>query len=72
MKIPHHLKCNDLNFVNAEIVKNTSSDGFSIYMFCSNNSFHFATINDRKLHHVKAVTTIEAVLAAILLRFVQH
>ena len=45
-----HLKCNYLNVVDAEIIKNTGSDRFWICMFCSNNLFPFATLNDHKLY----------------------
>ena len=45
-----HLKRNDLNFVDAEIIKNTSSDRCWICMFYSNNFFSFATINDHELY----------------------
>ena len=43
-----HLKCNYLNVVDAEIIKNTGSDRFWICMFCSNNLFPFATLNDHQ------------------------
>ena len=43
-----HLKCNDLNIIDAEIIKNTGSDKFWICMFCSYNLFLFTTINDHK------------------------
>ena len=46
-----HLKRNSLNVVEAEIIKNTGSDIFWVCMFCSNNLFPFATINDHKLYH---------------------
>ena len=45
-----HLKCNSLNVIDAEIIKNTGSDGFWICMSCSNNLFPFATLNDYKLY----------------------
>ena len=45
-----HLKCNNLNVADAEIIKNTGSDRFWICMFCSNNLFPFATLNDHKLY----------------------
>ena len=41
---------NNFNFVDAEIIKNTSSDRFWICMFYSNNLFPFATINDHDLY----------------------
>ena len=47
-----HLKCNNLNVVDAEIIKNTGSDRFWICMFCSNNLFPFATLNDHKLYQI--------------------
>ena len=43
-----HLKCNNLNVVDADIIKNTGSDRFWICMLCSNNLFPLATINDHK------------------------
>ena len=45
-----HLKCNNLNVVDAEIIKNNDSDRFWIYMLCSNKLFPFATLNDYKLY----------------------
>ena len=45
-----HLKCNNFKVVDAEIIKNTGSDRFWICMFCSNNLFPFATLNDHKLY----------------------
>ena len=45
-----HLKYNTLNFVEADIIKDTSSDRFWICMYCSNNSFSFASVNDHKLY----------------------
>ena len=45
-----HLKCNSLNVVDAEIIKNTGPDRFWICMFYSNNLFPFAAINDHKLY----------------------
>ena len=45
-----HLKCNNLNVFDAEIIKNTGSDRIWICMFCSNNLFPFATLNDHKLY----------------------
>ena len=45
-----HLKCNNLNVVDAEIIKNTGTGRFWICMFCSNNLFPFATLNDHKLY----------------------
>ena len=45
-----HLKCNNLNVADAEIMKNTGSDGFWICMFCSSNLFPFATLDHHKLH----------------------
>ena len=49
-----HLKCNNLNVVDEEITKNTGSDRFSICMFCSNNLFPFAILNDHKLYQTLA------------------
>ena len=45
-----HLKCNNLNVFDAAIIKNTGLDSFWICMFCSNNLFPFATLNDHKLY----------------------
>ena len=69
-----HLNCNNLNVVDAEIIKNTGSDRFWICMLSSNNLFPFATLHDHKLYQtlVKAITTIVAVLTAILPIHVQH
>ena len=44
-----HLKCNNLNIVDAEIIQNTGSDRFWICMFCSYSLSLFTTINDHKL-----------------------
>ena len=49
-----HLKCNNLNVADAEIIRNTDSDRFWICMFCSNNLFPFATLNDHKLYQTLA------------------
>ena len=45
-----HLKCNNLIVADPEVIKNTGSDRFWIRMFCFNNLFHFATINDHKIY----------------------
>ena len=45
-----YLKCNNLDVFDTEIMKNTGSDRFWICMFCSNNLFPFATLNDHKLY----------------------
>ena len=45
-----HLKCNNLNVVETEIIKTIGSDRFWICMFCSNNLFSFATLNDHNLY----------------------
>ena len=45
-----HLKCNNFNVVDAEIIKNTGSDSFWICMFCSNNLFPFANLSYHKLY----------------------
>ena len=52
-----HLKCNNLNVVDAEIIKTTGSDRFWICMFCSNNLFPFATLNGRKLYQTLSQST---------------
>ena len=44
-----HLKCNNLNVVDAKIIKNTGPDRFWICMYSSNNFLPFTTINDHKL-----------------------
>ena len=43
-------KCNNLNVVDTEIIRNTGSYRFWIYMFCSHNLFPFAAIIDHKLY----------------------
>ena len=50
MFIMAHLKCNNLNVVETEIIKTIGSDRFWICMFCSNNLFSFATLNDHNLY----------------------
>ena len=45
-----HLKCSNLDVVDAEIIKNTGSDIFLICMFCSNNLCPFDTLSDHKLY----------------------
>ena len=52
-----NLKYNNLNVADAKIINNTDSDRFWICMFCSNNSFPFATINDHKLHQTLSQTS---------------
>ena len=52
-----HLKCNNLNVVDAEIIKNNGSDRSWICMFCSNNLFPFATINDHMLYQTLSQRT---------------
>ena len=47
-----YLKYNNLDLVDAEIIKNTDWDRFWIYMFSSNNLFLFATINSQKLYQI--------------------
>ena len=39
-----------MNVVDAEIIKNAGSNIFWICMFCSNNLFPFANLNDHKLY----------------------
>ena len=70
----HDLGCNNLNFVEAEAMKNIGSDRFWVCMYCSNNLFPFATTNNNNLHQtsVRAINTTVKVLTAILLRHVQH
>ena len=51
------LKCNNLNVVDAEIIKNTGLDKFWICMFCSNNLLPFATLNGRKLYQTLRQST---------------
>ena len=43
-------KCNNLNVVDTEIIRNTGSYRFWICMFCSHNLFAFAAIIDQKLY----------------------
>ena len=45
-----HLKCNNLNVVKPEIIKNTGSSRFWISLFCSSELFPFAAMNDCKLY----------------------
>ena len=45
-----HLNWNNLNVVDTEIIRNTGAGLFWICMFCSNNLFLFATMNDHELH----------------------
>ena len=68
------LKCNYLNVVDVEIIKNTGSDRIWICMFCSNNLFPFVMLNDHKLNQTlsQSNNTIVAVLTAILPINVQH
>ena len=49
-----HLKCKNLNFVYAEITKNTGSDRFWVCMYRSNNLFPFAAINNHKPHQTSS------------------
>ena len=71
-----HLKCNNLNVVDAEIIKNTGSDRFLICMFYSINLFPFATLNDHKLYQTFSQSnkhySIVAVLTAVLPIHAQH
>ena len=54
-----HLKSNNLNVVDAEIIKFFGSDRFWICMFCSSNLFPFATLNYHKLYQtLKLVSAI--------------
>ena len=48
-----HLKCNGTNAVDAEIINNTGSDRFWIYMYCFNNLLLFTTVNDHELYQSK-------------------
>ena len=43
-----HLKCIDLNVVDAEVINITGSDIFWVCMYWSNNLFPFASINNHK------------------------
>ena len=45
-----HLKSNNVNVADAEIIKNTGSERFWICMVCSNKLFPFATMNEHKLY----------------------
>ena len=44
-----YLKCNNLDVIDAEIIKITGSDRFWICIFCSNNLFTFGTINNHRI-----------------------
>ena len=47
---PIHLKCNNLNLVDDQLTKNSSSGWFCLH--CSNNIFPFTNIANRKLQSV--------------------
>ena len=67
------LKYNNLNVVDAEIIKTTGSDRFWICMFSFNNLLPFATINNHKLYKTLSQSNYHfKVLTAILLIHVQH
>ena len=68
-----HLKCNNLNIIDAEITQNTGSDRFWICMFCSNIYF-FLLLNDHKLNQTLSQSNNHQVevLTAILQIHAQH
>ena len=47
---PIHLKCNNLNFVDGQLIKNSNSSWFCLN--CSNNIFPFTNITNKKLQLV--------------------
>ena len=47
---PMHLKCNHLNFVDGQLIKNSSNSWFCLH--CSNNIFPFTNITNKKLQSV--------------------
>ena len=47
---PIHLKCNNLNFVDGQLIKNSNSGWFCLH--CSNNIFPFTNITNKKLQSV--------------------
>ena len=47
---PIHLQCNNLNFVDGQLIKNSNSSWFCLY--CSNNIFPFTNITNKKLQSV--------------------
>ena len=44
---PIHLKCNNLNFVDGQLIKNSNSGWFCLH--CSNNIFPFTNITNKKV-----------------------
>ena len=47
---PIHLKCNNLNFLDGQLIKNSNSSWFCLH--CSNNIFPFTNITNKKLQSV--------------------
>ena len=47
---PIHFKCNNLNFVDGQLIKNSNSSWLSLH--CSNNIFSFTDITNKKLQSV--------------------
>ena len=47
---PIHLKCNNLNFLDGQLIKNSNSSWFCLH--CSNNIFPFTNIANEKLQSV--------------------
>ena len=47
---PIHLKCNRLNFVDDQLINNSSNSWFCLH--CSNNIFPFTNITNKKLQSV--------------------
>ena len=47
---PIHLKCNNLNFVDGQSMKNSNSSWFCLH--CSNNFFPFTNITNKKVQSV--------------------
>ena len=47
---PIHLKCNNLNFLDGQLIKNSNSSWFCLH--CSNNIFPFTNITNKELQSV--------------------
>ena len=47
---PIHLKCNNLNFADGQLIKNSNSSWFCLH--CSNNIFPFTSITNKELQSV--------------------
>ena len=73
-----HLKCNNLNAVDAEVMRNSGSNRFWICMCCFNILLLFAPVYDHKLYqtlnnNINNFNTISTTQQKdILLRYFQH